>query len=103
MVPDGTTWLIAVFLKGGFPSMRQTHEENIMENIEKSVSLLTRPTTLSTSQSFNDEVDRVEPFTCSEEDLGQLIEAAPGEFAHGYLCAIFDFRQQIAAVTGRRF
>jgi hypothetical protein len=66
--------------------------------------MLTKPRVpLSMNQDFNDEVDRLDPFICPRDDLSRLLEAAPSEFASGYLCAVYDFRTQLAVVTARSF
>lgn len=52
---------------------------------------------------FNAWMDSVEPFTCSREEMLELIEAVPNDFLGGFLLGIYSFRVMMANVSGRGY
>jgi len=55
------------------------------------------------STKLNQEADDMDPFVIDSESLQTLIDNAPNEFDLGFLSGIYQFRQQLAIITGRDF
>ncbi len=49
------------------------------------------------------DADEIDPFITNEATLQQLIDDAPSEFEMGFLSGIYQFRVQLAILTGRKF